>query len=68
MATSCVLNFAKGISLVVQRLGLCTLTAEGPVSVLGQGTRLPLAARRGQKQKKRRNLNIEVHTHREHTM
>ena len=39
-----------GNSLVVQRLGLCTLTAEGPGSVLVQGTRLLLAARHGQKE------------------
>ena len=35
---------APGNSLVVQWLGLCTLTASGPGSILGQGTKIPQAA------------------------
>ena len=31
-------------SLVVQQLGLCTLTAEGPSSIPGQGTKIPRTA------------------------
>ena len=33
----------EGNSLAVQWLGLCTLTAEGPVSIPGQGTKIPQA-------------------------
>ena len=32
-----------GNSLVVQWLGLCTLTAKGPGSILGRGTKIPQA-------------------------
>ena len=44
----------KGNSLAVQWLGLRALTAEDPGSIPGQGTKLPQAARRGQKIKKRK--------------
>ena len=38
-----------GNSLAVQWLGLCTLTAEGPGSIPGQGTKIPGGERHGQK-------------------
>ena len=38
-----------GNSLAVQWLGLCALTAEGPGSIPGRGTKNPQAERRGQK-------------------
>ena len=41
-----------GSSLVVQWLGLCALTAEGPGSIPGQGTKIPQAAWHSQKKKK----------------
>ena len=43
----------QGNSLGVQWLGLCTLTAEGPGSILGQGTKIPQAVLSGQKKKKK---------------
>ena len=39
----------KGNSLAVQWLGLGAFTAQGPVSIPGQGTKIPQAARYGQK-------------------
>ena len=43
-------------SLVVQWLGLCTLIADGPVSIPGQGTKIPIphAAQCGKKKKKKK--------------
>ena len=38
-----------GNSLEVQWLGLCALTAEGPSSMPGWGTKIPQAAWHGQK-------------------
>ena len=40
-----------GNSLAVQWLGLHTITAKGPHSIPGWGTKIPLAAPRSQKQK-----------------
>ena len=40
-------------SLVVQWLGLCTFTSEGPVSIPGQGTKIPWAVWHGWGKKKR---------------
>ena len=40
-----------GNSLAVQRLGLCTLTAEGPGLIPGRGTKIPQATQHGQKKK-----------------
>ena len=45
------LNHLPGISLVVQWLRLCTPKAEDMGSVTGQGTKIPHAARYGQKKK-----------------
>ena len=42
-----------GNSLAVQLLGLCAFPAEGPGSIRGWGTKIPQAARSGQKKKKR---------------
>ena len=39
---------AQGNSLAIQWLGLHTLTAEGPGSIPGRGTKIPQAAWRGQ--------------------
>ena len=39
------LSLFSGNSLAVQWLGLCALTAEGPGSVLGEGTKIPEAVR-----------------------
>ena len=44
----------KGNSLAVQWLELRTCTAEGPGSILGQGTKIPQAAPRGQKNWKKK--------------
>ena len=44
----------SGHSLAVQWLGLCDLTAEGPGSIPGQGTKIPQAAQRGQKTNKQK--------------
>ena len=41
-------NSLHGNSLAVQWLGLCTFTAEGPGSILGQGTKIPQATQRDQ--------------------
>ena len=41
-----------GNSLAVQWLGLPAFTAVGPGSIPGQGTKIPQAMRRGQKEKK----------------
>ena len=44
----------RGNSLVVQWLGLCTFTAEGPGSFPGQGTKkIPQATQPGQKQQQK---------------
>ena len=43
----------KGNFLVVQCLGLCTLTAKGPNSVSGWGTKIPQAAQHGPPPKKK---------------
>ena len=40
---------AKGTSLVVQWLRLCTSTTGGSGAIPGQGTKIPHATRRGQK-------------------
>ena len=45
------INIVLGNSLVVQWLGLCTVTAEGPGSITGWGTKIPQAA--GPKKKKK---------------
>ena len=45
--------YLNGTSLVVQRLRLCTPIAGGEGSIPGQGTRIPQAAQRGQKKKKK---------------
>ena len=42
---------ASGNSLVVQWLGLCAFTAEGPGSIPGQGTKILQVAQRSQKTK-----------------
>ena len=44
-----------GSSLAAQLLGFCTFIAEGSGSIPGQGTKIPLAARHGQKKKKKKN-------------
>ena len=44
----------EGNSLVVQWLGLCALTAEGPVSIPGQGTKILQAVWCSQKKKERK--------------
>ena len=44
--------FTLGNSLVVQWLGLHALTAEGPGSIPGRGTKIPQATWYGQKKKK----------------
>ena len=41
-----------GTSLAVQWLGVCALTAMGPGSIPGWGTKIPQAAWRSQKEKK----------------
>ena len=41
--------FLIGNSLAVQWLGLHALTAQGPDSIPGQGTKIPQAARHSQK-------------------
>ena len=43
-----------GDSLVVQWLGLLTFTDEGMGSIPGWGTKIPQAAQRGQKKKKKK--------------
>ena len=43
-----------GTSLAVQWLGLCTSTAAGMGSILGQGTKIPEATWHGHKKKKER--------------
>ena len=43
----------SGTSLAVQWLGLCALTAEGPGSIPGQGTKIPQASRCSKKKKKK---------------
>ena len=40
--------------LVIQRLGLCAFTVEGPGSALGQGTEIPQAEGAATKEKKKR--------------
>ena len=40
-----------GNSLVVQWLGFCAFTAEGPGSIPGRGTKIPQATWRGGKKK-----------------
>ena len=44
----------RGSSLVVQCLGLRAFTAEGPGLIPGRGTKIPQAAQRGQKKKKKK--------------
>ena len=53
--TEVTLQQQQGNSLVVQWLGLCTLTAEGPSSISGQGTKIPKATQRGKGEKKKKN-------------
>ena len=48
-------KWAKGTSLAVQWLGLCSFIAEGPGSIPGRGTKIPQAARCGQKANKQKN-------------
>ena len=51
-----------GNSLAVQWLGLHTLTAKGPGSIPGQGTKTPQAARcskKKKKEKKRMIVNVD---------
>ena len=45
------LKYTVQNSLAVQRLGLHALTAEGPGSIPGRGTKIPQAAWHGQKKK-----------------
>ena len=59
-----------GNSLAVQWLGLCTFTAKGAGSIPGQGTEIPQAVRRGEKNpknilknKKIQNLTTLPHLH-----
>ena len=47
-------NVALGNSLPVQWLGLQALTAEGPSSIPGQGTKILQATWHGQKKKKKK--------------
>ena len=47
-------GLALGSSLVVQWLGLHALTAKGPGSIPGQGTKIPRAVRCGQKKEKKK--------------
>ena len=47
-------------SLVVQRLGLGAFTVKGPGSVPGQGTEIPQAPQRGQKNKIKYLLQTEI--------
>ena len=42
-------QLSEGNSLAVQWLGLLALTAEGPGSIPGPGTKIPQATQRGQK-------------------
>ena len=49
-----------GNSLVVQWLGVRALTAEGPVSMPGQGTKIPQAVWHGQKETKQKNKKQTV--------
>ena len=46
----CKSKTVMGSSLAVQRLGPCVLTANGPGSMSGQGTKIPQAVWHGQKQ------------------
>ena len=50
MYFSCFLRLS-GNALAVQWLGLCALTAKGPSSVSGQGTKIPQAAQHDSPQK-----------------
>ena len=45
----------EGNSLVVQWLGLGGLTAEGPGSIPGRGTKISQATQHGQKKKKKKD-------------
>ena len=47
------LNHLPGTSLVIQWLRLCTPKAQDMGSITGQGTKIPHAARYGQKKKKK---------------
>ena len=49
-----------GSSLVVQWLGLCALTAEGPGSIPGQGTKIPQAAWHSQNKKKKWEARLTI--------
>ena len=46
-------------SLVVQWLGLHALTAEGPGSIPGRGTKIPQAVQHGKKPPKKQNKNLD---------
>ena len=51
-------NCHTGNSLVVQWLGLHTLTAEGPSSIPGQGTKIPQVVLHDQKKKKEKKRKL----------
>ena len=56
-------NIRGGNSLAVQWLGLHALTAEGPDSIPGWGTKIPQAAESSQKNpKKTKTLNQKIAT------
>ena len=61
-STECDLrNYSLGNSLVVQWLGLCTFTAEGPGSIPGQGAKIPQAKKKKEKKRKRNHsLNSDL--------
>lgn len=48
-------------SLVGQWLGLCTVTAEGPGVILGQGNEIPQAMWHGRKKKACTTVTLKVH-------
>ena len=56
-SSSCPKKKQDGTSLAVQWLGLGASTAGGPGSIPGQGTKIPQAARRGQKNKQKQRRN-----------
>ncbi|XP_057576909.1 AP-4 complex subunit sigma-1 isoform X1 [Hippopotamus amphibius kiboko] len=49
-------------SLVVQRLGLCTFTAEDVGSIPGRGAKMPQAVQLGRKTNKQTKNNLQVHS------
>ena len=56
------INTERGNSLVVQKLGLHVLTAEGSGSIPGQGTKIPQAVQLPQgKEREETPINREIH-------